>query len=286
MRIHRGSSWHEAESARSALLTRPLDATTYRHGVPDPASPRRPTRDDDPGWARRLTAEVVGTFALVFAAAGADVAGQITGGHVGEAARAVAPGLVVAALIYSIGDTSGAHFNPAVTLAFGLKRLVPGSWIPRYWVAQVGGALLAAVLLRAVFGDAIRAGVSAPNAIDPAGAVVLETLLTTLLLIVILGTADRFRMVGPNAALAVGATIAACGLIALPIEGASMNPARSIGPAIVAGDLANAWIYVAGPVAGALAAVGLTTFLHGPADGDREATEAARGKAEAARRKR
>jgi aquaporin Z len=246
--------------------------------VPDADRAPRRRPDDDPGWARRLTAEFVGTFALVFAAAGSDVAGHVTGGAVGEAARAVAPGLVVAALIYSIGDTSGAHFNPIVTLAFGLKRLVPAGWIPAYWLTQLAGSLASAAALRGLFGDAIDAGISRPKVVDPLGAVAIEAVLTTILLIVILGTADRFRVVGPNAALAVGATIAACGLIALPLEGASMNPARSLGPAIVAGDVGDAWIYVLGPVLGALVAVGLTTFLHGRVEDDGKATEAARGK--------
>ena len=118
---------------------------------------------------------------------------------------------------------------------------------------------------------------SKPKLVDDAGAVVLEAILGLLLLSVILGTADQFRVVGPNAALAVGATIALCGLIALPIEGASMNPARSLGPAIVEGDLSNVWIYVVGPAVGAVAAVALTTFLHGREDDDGKAEEAARG---------
>jgi aquaporin Z len=231
----------------------------------------------DPGWPRRLTAEAFGTFALVFAAAGADAAGRASGGAVGEGARAVAPALVVAALIYSIGDTSGAHFNPVVTLAFGLKRLVPAVWMPVYWAAQLVGALIGAATVRGLLGEAIDAAVSRPKLVDDPGAVALEAVLTLILLSVILGTADRFRVVGPNAALAVGATIAACGLIALPLDSASMNPARSLGPAIVAGDLAGAWIYVAGPTLGALAAVGVTMFLHGRTDHDRKSEEAARG---------
>jgi aquaporin Z len=196
---------------------------------------------------------------------------------VGTAARAVAPALVVAALIYSIGDTSGAHFNPAVTLAFGLKRLVPASWLVPYWLAQMVGAVAAAGILRGLFGTAIDEAVSRPKLVEPAEAVVLEAILTLFLITVILGTADRFRVVGPNAALAVGATIALSGLIALPIEGASMNPARSLGPALVAGHLTDAWVYVLGPAIGALAAVGLTTFLHGRTQHDGKAQEAARG---------
>jgi aquaporin Z len=198
-------------------------------------------------------------------------------GDVGPAARAIAPGLAVAAMIYSIGDTSGAHFNPAVTLAFGLKRLVPAVWLPVYWAAQLSGALTAAAVLGVLFGPRIDAAVSTPKLVDPLGAVVLETILTFLLVTVILGTADRFRVVGPNAALAVGATIALCGLIALPVEGASMNPARSLGPALVAGRLGDVWIYIVGPVIGALAATAVTAFLHGPVEDDGKAEEAARG---------
>ena len=202
---------------------------------------------------------------------------HVSGGEVSTAARAAAPALMVAALIYSIGDTSGAHFNPAVSLSFGLKRLVPAWWVPLYWVAQVVGAILAASVLRILFGDGIESAVSRPKLIDPPGALVLEVILTVFLVSVILGTADRFRVVGPNAALAVGATIALCGLVALPIEGASMNPARSIGPAIVAGRLGDLWIYVTGPLLGGIVGVGLTTFLHGRVEHDAKSREAARG---------
>jgi aquaporin Z len=231
----------------------------------------------DPGWPRRLTAETFGTFALVFVAAGGDVLARLSGDEVSAAARAVAPALMVAALIYSIGDTSGAHFNPVVSLAFGLKRLVPAPWVPLYWLAQLAGAILAALVLRGLFGDLIQFGVSEPKRVDAAAAFALEAILSLLLVSVILGTADRFRVVGPNAAIAVGATIALCGLIALPIEGASMNPARSLGPAIVALKLSDVWLYVLGPALGAGGAVLLTLFLHGRKEADGKAEEAARG---------
>jgi aquaporin Z len=132
-------------------------------------------------------------------------------------------------------------------------------------------------VLRGLFGDAIDAAVTRPKLVDPAGALAIETILTLLLLSVILGTADRFRVVGPNAALAVGGTIALCGLIALPIEGASMNPARSLGPALVAGQLGDLPIYLLGPTLGACAAVLLTRYLHGEKGADVEAEKAARG---------
>jgi aquaporin Z len=232
--------------------------------------------DDLPVWPRRLAAEVFGTFALVFVAVGADAMATVSGGAVSIAARAVAPALMVAALIYAIGDVSGAHLNPAVSLAFSLKRLFPAGRLVPYWAAQLVGAVGAAVVVRWLFGDAVRAGVTTPHVPDET-AVALEAILTLLLVTVILGTADRHRIVGPDAALAVGATIALCGLIALPIDGASMNPARSFGPAVVAADFGNLWIYVLGPVLGACLAVLIMWFLHGTRGSDGNASEAAQG---------
>jgi aquaporin Z len=223
----------------------------------------------------RLGAEAIGTFALTFVAAGGDVTANLTGGDITPLARALAPGLLVMAFIYAMGDRSGAHFNPAVTLAFALRRAFPAAWVAGYWLAQLGGAVLAAGLLRFLFGDVADAGVSAPN-IDPATALVLEIILTTILVTVILGTADRYQLIGPSAAIAVGATIALCGLIALPIEGASMNPARSIGPALIHGDFDYLWLYVVGPITGAVIAVAIARFLHGPVPPD-EAAKAAMG---------
>jgi aquaporin Z len=237
------------------------------------AAPRSSTTE----WVRRLSAEVLGTFALVFVAAGGDTMGAVSAGAVSDAAKAVAPGLTVGALIYAISDASGAHFNPVVSLAFTLKRLFPGRWLPVYWAAQVTGALLAALLLRMLFGGAAAAGVNRPHLVDATVAVAIEATLTWLLVTVILGTADRARIVGPNAAIAVGATIAACGLIALPIEGASMNPARSIGPAVVNGELGDLWIYVVGPAIGATLAVLGTFAIHDGKARDRDSAEAARG---------
>lgn len=225
---------------------------------------------------RRLLAEVIGTFALTLVAAGADTAGRLTGGEVSALARAAAPALLVMALIYAIGDASGAHFNPAVSLAFTLKRLFPSRWLFPYWVAQLAGALLAGIGLRLVFGDAAAAGVSTPH-VPAAVALIIETVLTCVLVIVILGTADRHQVVGPNAALAVGATIALCGFIALPVSGLSMNPARSLGPAVGSADLANLWIYWAGPFLGAAIAVVVTTLIHGPERRDEGSREAAQG---------
>jgi len=231
-----------------------------------------------PTFAIRLVTEALGAFALTFVACGADTAAKLAPGEVTPFARALAPGLLILALIYAIGDRSGAHFNPAVTLAFTVRRLFPPAWLLPYWFAQLGGAIAAALLLRGLFGDVASAAVTAPKLVGPEVAVALEVVLTSILVTVILGTADRSDLIGPNAAIAVGATIALCGLVALPLEGASMNPARSAGPAIVTGELSDLWIYVVGPALGALLAVLVARVVHGPAPtGEQKPREAAMG---------
>jgi aquaporin Z len=244
----------------------------------DADSDRTGDGPEEPTMAVRLAAEAIGAFALTFVAGGADAIARLTAGEVSPIARGVAPGLLVMALIYAIGDRSGAHFNPVVTLAFAIRRLFPPAWIVPYWLAQLAGAAAAGAALVVLFGPAASAAVSAPH-IDPPVALALEVFLTALLVIVVLGTADRYQVIGPDAAIAVGATIALCGLVALPLEGASMNPARSFGPAVATGDLGDLWIYVVGPVIGGLVAVALATALHGRATpADAKPREAARGK--------
>jgi aquaporin Z len=249
---------------------------------PGDARPRPPDDPpDEPKLATRVLVEAFGAFALTFVAAGGDVMGAVSGGEVTAMARAIAPGLLVMAMVYALGDRSGAHFNPAVTTAFALRRLFPVRLVPAYVVAQLGGAVLAAIVLAVLFGPAAGAGVTRPKLVEPGAAAAIEAILTLLLVVVILGTADRARIVGPNAALAVGGTIALCGLIALPIEGASMNPARSTGPALVAGELSTLWVYWVGPLLGAVAAVLLERVVRGPVRRtDREARKAAGGQAQ------
>ena len=251
----------------------------------EPRRPRNAEREVEYPLSRRLVAEALGTFALVFVAAGGGATAELANGRIGSAARAVAPALMVGALVYSIGDVSGAHFNPVVTLAFALKRLFPGRLVPGYWLAQFVGATLASIVLVALFGAAASKGVSTPH-VDPAIALALEVILSALLLTVILGTADRAHVVGPNAALAVAATISLAGLIAGPIEGASMNPVRSLAPAVVTGDLGSVWIYLIGPTLGGLTALGINVFLHGLHATDQAARDKARGEIELSRRRR
>ena len=222
---------------------------------------------------RRLLAELVGTFALTFVAAGGAVLGVAFAGSVGRVAAVVAPALLVMAMIYTVGDVSGAHFNPAVTLAFAVRRDFPWGRVPGYWVAQVAGAVIAAGLLRAMFGTVGHLGATLPHG-GAVRSLVMEALLTWLLVTVILGTAEGHKLVGHNAAIASGGYIALAGLFASPVSGASMNPARSLGPDVVGAGISSYWIYLVGPGVGALAAVALAAGLHGgPSSAERRAAQ-------------
>ena len=213
---------------------------------------------------RRLLAELVGTFLLTFVAAGGPVIQAASHQPLGNAALVVAPALMVMAVIYALGDVSGAHLNPAVTAAFAIRRDFPWSRVPGYWIVQVAGAVLAALLLRGLFGNVGHLGATLPHHGSGTSAV-MEFVLTAVLVTVILGTASAHKIVGHNAALAVAGTIALLGLFASPISGASMNPARSLGPDVVAGTLGSYWVYVVGPFCGALLGVLLAIAFHGQA---------------------
>jgi aquaporin Z len=222
-----------------------------------------------PLWIR-IIIELAGTFLLVTVAAGAGVINHYVGGTPGPISRAaavVAPGLLVMALIYAWGPLSGLHINPAVTFAFTARGVFPRSWILPYWVAQFAGAVLAALFLQGMFGH-VAAGGNYPI-VRPGGdwrSLVMEIVLTAILVSVILHTATGARSIGHNAALAVGATVALLGLFASPISGASMNPARTLGPDVVAGNYTGWWVYVAGDLAGAAIAVLLINLVRGIPD--------------------
>ncbi len=218
---------------------------------------------DDPRreW-RRLFSELLGTFALVLVAAGGGL--LHAKGQISLAAAVVAPGLMVMAIILFMGAVSGAHLNPAVSLAFALRGDFPWKRVPGYLAIQLTGATLACLFLRWVFGNVEHLGATLPGpGYKPWQALLMEIVLTTLLVSVILGTASAAQNVGAIAALGVGGYIALAGLWAAPVSGASMNPARSFGPALVSGDWASYWVYLAGPVAGALIAVGCALVLRG-----------------------
>src|SRR5580704_3426024 len=222
--------------------------------------------DDDPRYQwRRLFSELLGTFLLVLAAAGGPVVNAVSHGRVSLSAQVVAPGLMVMAVIYFMGAVGGAHLNPAVTVSFALRQNFPWRRVPGYVVVQLVGAVVAAAFLRAMFGDVGHLGATLPeHGIGDVKVLLLEAVLTLGLVSVILGTASGARNIGPNAALAVGAYIALAGLWAAPISGASMNPARSFGPAVVGGHWTAWWAYVLGPMVGAVVAVGIAQILRGP----------------------
>jgi len=225
---------------------------------------------------RRLFAEAFGTFLLVVVAAGATVVDAQSHGQVPLDAQVVAPGLMVMAIIYFMGTVSGAHLNPAVTISFALRGNFPWRRVPGYVAAQLAGSVLAAAFLRAVFGNLGHLGVTEPGAgISAWTATLIEVVLTVGLVSVILGTASGARNIGANAALAVGGYIILAGLWAAPVTGASMNPARSLGPALVGGRWTAQWAYVAGPIAGGVIAVGIAWILRGPPS--KAASEAAQG---------
>lgn len=238
-----------------------------------------PTEFADPGLAyRRLFSEVLGTFLLVLSAAGGGL--LHTKGEISLAAAVVAPGLTVLSIILFMGAVSGAHLNPVVSLAFALRGDFPWRRVPSYVVAQLLGGALACLFLLGIFGDVEHLGATLPGpAYHAWQAFLMEIVLTGGLVSVILGTASAAQNVGTIGALGIGGYIALAGLWAAPVSGASMNPARSFGPALVAGDWEAFWAYVAGPLIGAILAVGCAWILRGPG-GDTAARAAASGRLE------
>jgi aquaporin NIP len=199
--------------------------------------------------ARALAAEAIGAFALVFAGCGAIMVDAKTHelGHVGVA---ITFGLVIMFGIYAVGHISGAHFNPSVTFAFALTRKFPWSRTAFYWAAQIAGALAAAALLRGSLGDRADVGATLPSG-SQGQAFVWELVLTFFLMFVVMAVATDTRAVGEAAAIAIGGTIGLDAMFGGPITGASMNPARSLAPALVSGNLHALWLYIAAPLAGA-----------------------------------
>lgn len=234
---------------------------------------KQPEKSEPPALWRRLSAELLGTFVLTFVAAGADIVEALSDGQIGHVARYIAPAIAVMAMIWSISGISGAHINPAVSWAFFVRRCFPLRDLPGYICAQLVGAVAAAGILRALFGPAIARGITKPTlAFTNTQGFAAETILTFLLVFVILGTADQKAVVGKNAALGVAGVIALCGLAFSPLSGASMNPARTLGPMAVAGDFSLAWLYVIAPLLGATLAAAAAWVLYGHPHSDERKT--------------
>jgi aquaporin Z len=211
---------------------------------------------------RRLFSELLGTFMLVLVAAGGGL--LHAKGQISLAAAVVAPGLMVMAIILFMGAVSGAHLNPAVSLAFAVRGDFPWRRVPGYIINQLIGATLACLFLLAVFGNVEHLGATLPGAgYHDWQALLMEIALTAVLVSVILGTASAAQNVGTIGALGVGGYIALAGLWAAPVSGVSMNPARSFGPALVSGYWTSYWVYVVGPLLGGGIAVGCAWILRG-----------------------
>ena len=226
---------------------------------------------------RRLFSELLGTFFLVLAAAGGGMMGHAFPGVISHGAAVVAPALTVMAIILFMGRISGAHLNPAVSIAFALRRDFPWRRVPAYIVVQLAGATLAALVLHAIINVSAKYGSNYPaQGYSGMAAFWMELILTAGLVSVILGTASGAQNVGVIGAFGVGGYIALAGLWGSPISGASMNPARTFGPDLASTTFTSYWVYVAGPIAGAVIAVGIAFVLRGRG-GDKAALGAAQG---------
>lgn len=210
---------------------------------------------------RKYIAELIGTFALLFCSAGAPIINQQAGGSITHVGIAITAGLIVMVMIYSLGSISGAHLNPAVTIAFTVaKKFEVGQVLP-YIISQLCGSFLATITLLYLFPSSATLGSTLPSG-APMQSFVLEVILTFLLMLVILNVATGSKEQGMFAGLAIGCTVLLEVMFAGPISGASMNPARSLAPAAVSGHSEHLWIYMTAPVIGALCAVGISKILH------------------------
>jgi len=254
-----------------------VDVALRAFGQPNAVARQFDFADSSYEW-RRLFSELFGTFLLVVAGVGGGLVNARFGGAaVPAAARAVAPALMVMAIILFMGAVSGAHLNPVVSMAFALRGDFPWRRVPMYVVAQAVGAVLGTLLLIGLLGKHGNAGLTLPGpGISTWTALAWEALLTTGLVSVVLGTASGAQQLGPVAAFGVGGYIALAGLMGGPVSGASMNPVRSLGPALVLGNWTSWWAYLLGPALGALIAVGIAQILRGPGGGP-SGTRAAQG---------
>jgi aquaporin NIP len=209
---------------------------------------------------KKYVAELIGTFALVFCGTGAIIIDGQTGGAVTHVGIAITFGLIIMVMIYALGEISGAHFNPAVSIAFTIAKRFPLKQLLPYIISQISGALLASLILKFLFPENVLLGATIPNGSDMQS-FLLEFLLTFFLMLVIINVATGNKEQGMFAGLAIGCTVLLEAMFAGPISGASMNPARSLAPAIVSGHLEHLWVYLFATILGAVTAIPIWKFL-------------------------
>jgi aquaporin Z len=270
------SSQQSTLSAGESASVRHIEGIVADRIEKDVLEPIADFQDPSQEW-RRLFSELYGTFLLVIVAAGGGMMGQAFPNTISRTAAVVAPGLMVMGIIMFMGKVSGAHLNPAVSIAFSLRNDFPWQRVPGYVAVQLAGATLAAWFLHEVIKVSAKYGGNYPaKGFSDWQALLMEALLTLGLVSVILGTASGAQNIGIFGALGVGAYVALAGLWGSPISGASMNPARTFGPDLVSLDFTGYWIYIVGPLAGAAIAVGFAYVLRGPGGG-RSSSGAAQG---------
>jgi aquaporin NIP len=203
---------------------------------------------------KKFIAEAIGTFALVFCGTGAVVINETTNGTVTHVGIAITFGLIIMAMIYALGEKSGAHLNPAVTIAFAINGNFPAKQVLPYIISQSAGAFAASLILKFLFPESVLLGATMPAGSEMQS-LVLEFILTFLLMLVIINVATGSKEQGLFAGMAIGSVVLLEAMFAGPISGASMNPARSLAPAVVAGELNHLWIYIVAPITGAITAV-------------------------------
>ncbi len=205
---------------------------------------------------KQYIAESIGTFAMIFCGCGAIAINEVTGGAVTHPGVAITWGLIVMAMIYAFGDISGAHFNPAVTIGFAYAKKFPWKEVPKYFLAQFIGGLIACLILWVLFPTSETLGSSLPaEGFEAYKAFILELILTFFLMVVIINVSTGSKEIGTMAAVAVGGVILLEAMFAGPMTKASMNPVRSLAPALVSGNLQHLWLYLTAPVIGALLAI-------------------------------
>ncbi len=209
---------------------------------------------------RNYVAEFIGTFALIFCGTGAIIINQQSGGAITHMGIAITFGLIVMSMIYSIGNISGAHLNPAVSIAFTIAKRFPIKHLAAYIISQLGGAILASLTLKYLFPSNINLGATMPVGTE-LQSFILEVILSFFLMLVIINVATGSKEQGMFAGVAIGSAVALEALFAGPICGASMNPARSIAPALVSGHPEHLWIYIVAPTLGAVLAIPVWKYL-------------------------